>query len=126
MTLYDRFEFGEFAVTIECDGESTWAYLIKGVDFVGAVWLVNNLKAPMTPPWTTGNKPPFLCPEGYAIDLSPVVEFKDDDFRVLTKSEPRHTFGVYYQNKLLAMLWEDAFPGKNRNVTQDSPIALAW
>ncbi len=68
-------EYGDYSLVIEDDGRVCYAYLLKGQEIIGDVWLYNQDKTPAAVNWKSSEELPFLNPsefvnEGY--DFNPI------------------------------------------------------
>jgi hypothetical protein len=116
----------EARVIIEEDAKTCYAYVIKGKDIVGDVWLYNRYEAPEVPEWDLPNAKelmPFANPKAFINHEGPAVH---DDSRVIVLWGPGGA-GVYLNGKdLHAIVGVGDFPGRCRYAAKDGPLARAF
>lgn len=126
--FFDQFfcyDNGIYSIAVEDDGNVAYAYLLKGDDIIGDVWLYNQSPTPKEPNWNNKEMMPFLNPQEFIKEnISPVLNSREVrvDWK-LSGSLVVDKVLIYVHNKLVAMLKIDSFPGWSTSVIKDGPLA---
>ena len=116
---------GLFSVIVELDGQTAYAYLLKGPDtIVGDVWLFNLGDAPVEPPWTEAPKAPFKNPAEYVASRpSPRIDSCADVTAVWRSHDDHVRVELVCAGEVIAVLASGEFPGQSAMAAKDGPIA---
>jgi len=118
---------GQFRLTFDDDGRVAYAYLKRGNDVVGDVWVYNRCVTPDAPEWTDRSKLPFANCEPFAKpEGNLLVPFTLDDVSVdWHYSENRPMARLYLFAELTAVIALGDKPGFSRFAAKDGPLARA-
>jgi hypothetical protein len=129
--LEKKFGPGPWSLVIDDDGEVCYAYLCRGREIVGDVWLYNRAPTPLELPWEVGDAKdgmPFLNPAPYVREPDFALPAGEDDFRVESEIDEAGSpvsVSIFVKGKLLARLGPGDLPGYSRLARTDGPLALA-
>ena len=113
----------KFSVTIDADEKVCYAYLKRGKEYLGHVWLYNCLEAPETVDWEDKSQLPFLNPKKYCKD-EPQKIIKDSDL-VLCVWNAKGV-DVFYDDSLFFSMSEGDKPGYSYNASLSNYLAKTF
>lgn len=115
----------QYSVVVEDDSKVAYAYLFKGSEVIGDVWLYNQASTPLIAKWDKKNLP-FLNPNEFVKEhISPIVN--DSEVTVVwyfTYVGEFESVLIYIHGKLTAKLSIGSMPGWSRCVLKDGPLGL--
>lgn len=116
---------GEYKLTFDDDGKVAYAYLKKGDEIVGDVWLYNRCSTPEEPEWRDRTKIPFANSKAYMMKGGRLRrQISADDVQVNWEYEDgRPVAYVYILEDLYGVVGAGDKPGYARFATRDSRLA---
>jgi hypothetical protein len=116
---------GVYFLTFEDDGKVAYAYLKKGKEILGDIWIYNRCPAPGRSEWKDRKNIPFANCKEYITDEGRIeTQVAWDDIRVkwdYVGEQPRAY--VYIFDELVAHVSVGEKPGYARYASKDGPCA---
>jgi hypothetical protein len=114
-----------FSVVVEQDSKVAYAYLRRGEEIVGDVWLYNRGPAPARSEWDDPARTPFANVAGYVRDEPPPTGVREDDVscRWRRGSEGLEAVDVLIRGTVYGRLAPGTKPGWARLASRDGPCA---
>ena len=124
LLIENRSADGEYAAVFEDDGRVAYAYLCKGRDIVGDVWLYNHGTAPVEPEWEDPSRMPFANPREFTNHglFEPVKDASEVGFEWSEGDPP--ALLIFIRGDLFAKLIPGSKPGWSKLAIKDGPLAL--
>lgn len=123
LLIENRHANSDYSAIFEDDGKVAYAYLRKGADIVGDVWLYNHGEAPTEPEWEDPSRMPFANPKEFTNpDLfEPVRDASEVSFEW---EENQPALLILIRGDLYARLIPGSKPGWSKLAIKDGPLAL--
>ena len=114
----------DYSAVFEDDGKVAYAYLRKGADIIGDVWLYNHGEAPVEPGWEDPSRMPFANPREFINPnpFDPVKDISEVGFNWV-EGDPL-TLLIFIRGDLFARLIPGSQPGWSKLAIKDGPLAL--
>ncbi|MEM8940479.1 MAG: hypothetical protein AAGC64_14165 [Bacteroidota bacterium] len=116
----------EFSLIIDDNGQVCYAYLLKGEEVIGDVWLYNQSNAPASVNWNDVESMPFLNPLEYIDDSVRFSPFTKDTPILVDWDYDKdlRQVKIIKGNSTLGILKPNSKPGWYNSVIKDGPLAL--
>jgi hypothetical protein len=116
---------GDYRLTFEDDGKVAYAYLKRGNEAVGDVWLYNRCPAPEKAEWADRRNIPFANAQDYMTENGRVEAAVGlDDVKVDWEYEEASPVAyVYLFDDLCGVVGVNDMPGYARFAAKNGPIA---
>jgi hypothetical protein len=116
---------GEFKLTFDDDGKVAYAYLKKGKDILGDVWLYNRCPTPDEKEWEDRKNLPFANRKGFMtesghFETPPTIDEVTASWQY---SGEQPTASVFLFGELVAKVGVNDKPGYSRFALRDGPLA---
>jgi len=115
----------DFSVVVEEDAKVAYAYLKRGEEIVGDVWLYNKGPAPPRSEWDDPARMPFANVAGYVRDESPPTDVRQETISRRWRRGPKgvETAEVLIHDTVYGVVAPGAKPGWARLAKRDGPAA---
>lgn len=125
MQIDFRYGNTQYLVTFEDDGKVAYAYIKRGEQILGDVWLYNRCATPQTPEWVTRSNIPFANCRGYMSEEGRMLKtVSQEDVSVdWEAADVGPTAYIYVFDDLYGALGVNDKPGYARFATADGPLA---
>jgi hypothetical protein len=124
LLIENRSADSDYSAFFEDDGKVAYAYICKGGQIVGDVWLYNHGEASVEPEWEDPSRMPFANPKEFTNpDLfEPVKDVSEIGFEWIEGNPP--ALLIFIRGDLFARLIPGSKPGWSRLAIKDGPLAL--
>lgn len=114
----------DYSIIVEDDGKVAYAYLLKGSDIIGDLWLYNQAPTPSITAWERKDLP-FLNPDEYVKETISPIKAKSEleinwSFKITGELE---YVLIYVRGRLIAKLTLGSKPGWSTCVAKSAPLA---
>lgn len=124
--FYNQFfceERKEYSVYIEDNSRVAYAYLFKGNDIIGDVWLYNQAPTPQVTKWTKEDMF-FLNPQEYVKDqIGPLRNENEVELKWELSANSIDNVLIYLKGGVIVKLTFGSTPGWSTAVSKDGPLA---
>jgi len=116
----------EYSIIIDDDGRVAYAYLYKGNDIIGDVWLYNQAATPIFTHWNQEDMP-FLNPKEYIKDeIDPILNTNEVKLEWSVSNNRIQSVLIFIRKNLVARLEPGSTPGWSKCVSKDGPLAKCY
>jgi hypothetical protein len=124
LVRFDRQDLG-YSVVVEDDDRVAYAYLLRGKDIIGDVWLYNRFNTPEFPEWREKKEPPFLNSAEYTQDDSfrPIHGEEEVAISWVSSHCALNRVEISVRGRLVAALEPGSKPGWCCNARKNGPLA---
>lgn len=116
-------EFEGYAVVVEEENDTVYAYMICDEEIVGDVWLCNRLITPVMDEWKTSTCMPFRNTASYCKEAMIDIDISEIYTRWYIENDIV-TADILHRDMVVGILKEGANPGYCINAKKSGPLAL--
>ena len=116
----------DYFLLFDDNGRVAYAYLYKGDEIIGDVWLYNVCPAPLEPEWKHRSKPPFANPKKFISDRIIKPIFSPNELTVKWEKDENDDFLtvlIYLRGELFAGISPGSKPGWSRLTIKNGPLS---